>query len=97
MYQEAGANLSAKISAEVALYALGEVELAPIIDEFLGELEAHGLQIDRGPMSTLVIGDCGQLFEALRAAFAAVSEQHRVVLRMVISNACPIADPSPDG
>ncbi len=86
--------MSETIAAEVSLYPLREPDLGPAILEFVDELRQEGLEIQPGPMSTLVRGERDRVFEALKRAFAAASRHHQVVLRVVISNACPTSEQS---
>ncbi len=81
---------SPMVSAELALYPLREPHLSMTIRQFVATLEQQeDLRIEPGRMSTLVTGPADTLFPAIQQAFAAVSEEHEVVLRLVISNACP--------
>jgi uncharacterized protein YqgV (UPF0045/DUF77 family) len=78
------------ISAQVSLYPLGSEDLSPAIDTALSILREHGLNVDPGPMSTLIAGDDETVFAALQAAFQRVAGQGRVVLVVTLSNACPL-------
>lgn len=80
------------VQAEVSLYPLRERELAPAISSFVRRLEGRGLGIEMGPMSTMIWGECGRLFDALRDAFEDAAGQSQVVLIVKISNACPAKD-----
>lgn len=77
------------ILAEVALYPLREADIGPILLEFVARLREAGLEVEPGPMSTLVKGPCAQVFAALQDAFLAASERRQVVLRLTVTNAQP--------
>ena len=79
------------ITAEVALYPLREPQLTPALTEFLTALKEVGLRVTPGRMSTLIEGPAEEVFKALSAAFGEAAEAHEVVMRVVISNACPSA------
>ena len=81
------------ISAQLSLYPLGEAELSPAIDDAIALLEARGLEVDAGPMSTVVSGDDEVVFEAVRDLFRGATERGEVVLVATFSNACPVPSP----
>jgi uncharacterized protein YqgV (UPF0045/DUF77 family) len=83
----------AGISAQVSLYPLGQEDLSPVIDEALGIFQKHGLAVNPGPMSTLIIGDDETVFTVLQAAFQRAAGQGRVVMVVTFSNACPQPEP----
>jgi uncharacterized protein YqgV (UPF0045/DUF77 family) len=53
-------------------------------------LTAAGLDVTRGPMSTLVIGDGVAVFDALKASFLRAAATGHVVMTATVSNACPV-------
>jgi len=77
------------VQAEISLYPLRTGELGQSIDSFLGDLEAAGLTVQPGKMSSTVSGDVDAVFSTIRTAFKAVAEDGQVVLVMKVSNACP--------
>jgi uncharacterized protein YqgV (UPF0045/DUF77 family) len=79
-----------EISAQVSLYPLGQSDLAPAIDAVWKALHAHGLAAQPGTMSTLVQGDDGTVFEALREAFAGATQYGGAVMVVTVSNVCPV-------
>ncbi len=79
-----------KSSAEVSLYPLGENDIGPHISRFIVSMEKRGLETETGPMSTIVRGDTGLLFDALREAYEGAASELGVVMVMKISNACPM-------
>ncbi len=78
------------IQAEVSLYPLGEEDLSPRIEQFVGALEWSGLQVKTGAMSSIVTGECGDVFKALGEAYDNDSAKGPSVLSLKISNACPV-------
>lgn len=81
------------ISAQVSLYPLGQADLSPAIDGALRIFREHGLDVNPGPMSTLISGDDETVFAALQAAFQGVAGEGRVVMVVTFSNACPMPEP----
>jgi len=77
------------VSAQISLYPLRQEELSPAIRELQATLAAAALEITPGPMSTLVTGEAGALFEALKAAFLRGAATGHVVMTVTVSNACP--------
>jgi uncharacterized protein YqgV (UPF0045/DUF77 family) len=77
------------IQAEVSLYPLRELSLAPAIDAFLTVLRRPGITLRAGAMSTVVSGAQKIVFEAVAEGFAKVADEHQVVLTVKYSNACP--------
>ena len=78
------------VSAQVSLYPLGQLDLAPAIEAVLSVFAEHDLLYEVGPMSTVVSGDDERLFMALREAFAQATELGGAVMTVTISNACPV-------
>jgi tRNA-Thr(GGU) m(6)t(6)A37 methyltransferase TsaA len=78
------------ITAQVSLYPLHQESLSPAIDQALETFRAHGLHVEPGSMSTLIDGDDGAIFAALRDAFRLAAEQGQVVMVATVSNACPV-------
>ena len=52
-------------------------------------MNAAGLAVQPGNMSSTVSGDVNAVFSAMSAAFAAAAEDGQIVLVMKVSNACP--------
>lgn len=77
-------------SAQISIYPLRQEHLGPAIDIVRGTLEAHGLQAQVGPMSTIVTGEAGIVFAALAEAFDKAARTGQVVMTFTVSNACPI-------
>jgi hypothetical protein len=53
-------------------------------------LTAAGLDVTRGSMSTLVIGDDVAVFDALKESFLRAAATGHVVMTATVSNACPV-------
>jgi uncharacterized protein YqgV (UPF0045/DUF77 family) len=53
-------------------------------------LQAHGLEPQVGPMSTIITGENQVIFAALGDAFAKAAEVGQVVMTITVSNACPV-------
>ena len=77
------------VAAQVSLYPLRQANLSPAIGVALSIFREHGLDVSEGTMSTLVSGEDGALFNALRDAFKVSAEQGDVVMVVTVSNACP--------
>jgi uncharacterized protein YqgV (UPF0045/DUF77 family) len=80
----------ASIAAQVSLYPLHQESLSPAIGEALRIFREHGLEVQPGAMSSVLVGDAVNLFAALREAFLQVAEQGHVVMVVTFSNACPV-------
>ena len=78
------------VSAQISLYPLRQEELSPAIRELQATLAAGALIVTPGPMSTLVTGEAGALFDALKASFLRAAATGHVVMTVTVSNACPI-------
>ncbi len=81
------------ISAQVSLYPLGQSDLAPAIEAVWEALRDHELDPQAGTMSTLVEGDDGVVFAALRDAFAGAAQFGGAVMVVTVSNVCPAEAP----
>jgi len=84
------------ISAQVSLYPLGKEELSPAINEALSIFSKHDLEVNPGPMSTLISGDDEAIFSALQTTLRFASEQGRLVMVVTFSNACPAPGSKPE-
>jgi uncharacterized protein YqgV (UPF0045/DUF77 family) len=78
------------ISIQFSLYPLRQRRLTPAIEEALFVMKDHGLQVQLGPMSSLVWGEEDQAFAALKDAFGKSAEKGEVVWVLTLSNACPL-------
>ena len=77
------------IQVEVSLYPLKTVDPTPIIDTFCHVLEQDGHDIKIGSMSTRIDGESGRIFPSIQKAFDYVAKNHKVVMTVKYSNACP--------
>lgn len=80
-------------SAQVSIYPLRQERLSTAIEEALHILQEHGLEVQPGPMSTLVRGEDDAIFAAIRSAFGHAAERGEVVMVVTLSNACPVGTP----
>jgi uncharacterized protein YqgV (UPF0045/DUF77 family) len=78
------------ISAQVSLYPIRRVHFSGAIDDTLRIFRTFGLQVEPGTMSTVVTGDIGDVFRALREALQQAIEKGDVVMTVTFSNACPL-------
>jgi uncharacterized protein YqgV (UPF0045/DUF77 family) len=78
-----------KVRAEISVYPLKTNELSSPIDEFCRILQAQGLKVQIGPMSSSISGECKDLFKAVQEAFEQLAEKYQVMMTAKISNACP--------
>ena len=77
-------------SAQISVYPLRQEHLGPTIEIVRETLEAHRLQAQVGPMSTIVTGETDILFAALAEAFDKAARAGQVVMTFTVSNACPV-------
>lgn len=77
------------VQAEVSLYPLRSPRLSEPISRFCQALRKCGLDIEAGRMSTALSGELALVFDGLKSALAAISQDHEVVLVVKVSNACP--------
>ena len=68
------------VQAEVSLYPLRKHEIGTTILRFLDCLRRPGLNLEVGPMSSLISGKSREVFDVLRDAFEQVATEHQVVL-----------------
>jgi uncharacterized protein YqgV (UPF0045/DUF77 family) len=78
------------VQAEISLYPLRTDDLGHAVGRFIGALNAAGLKVKPGNMSSTVSDDVNAVFSTMGAAFAAAAEDSQVVLVMKVSNACPV-------
>lgn len=78
------------ITAQVSLYPLRQESLSPVIDKALQTFRAHGLEVEPGSMSSLLVGDDVAIFAALQEALRQAAEDGHVVMTATLSNACPV-------
>jgi len=78
------------LSAQVSLYPLRQESLSPAITQALRIFRQHGLEVEPGAMSTLLVGDDEAVFAALQEAFRQTAQQGHIVMIATFSNACPV-------
>lgn len=83
-------RISMHVSAQISVYPLRQDHLSPVIQEMQDVLRAAGLDVARGPMSTLVTGDGAAVFDALKESFLRAAATGHVVMTATVSNACPV-------
>lgn len=84
----------ATISAQVSVYPLRRAELAPTINRTLRICRERGLDVQPGPMSTVVIGDDDAVFDAIKEALRSEANEGDIVIVVTFSNACPTGERS---
>jgi uncharacterized protein YqgV (UPF0045/DUF77 family) len=77
-----------EVSAQFAIYPLGQPDIGPAISAAVAAASGHGLDAEVGPMSTLIAGPSATVFAALHDAFVAAAAGG-CVLVATVSNACP--------
>ena len=83
------------ITAQVSVYPLGQPALELPIQQAIARLQAAGLIVESGSMSTVVAGEVDVVFETLREVFGELASQGQVIMAVTFSNACPLPAPSP--
>jgi len=78
------------VSVQVAVYPLRQERLAPTIAAVSRALEAAGLRVEVGPMSSMATGEATVVFRALEDAFEEAAARGHVVMTLTVSNACPV-------
>ena len=77
------------ITAQVSFYPLRQDELSPSIEAAAQAFDRYGIELETGPMSTLMWGEDDRVFTALHEAFLKVAALGETVMTVTISNACP--------
>lgn len=79
-----------EISAQISLYPLKQERLSPAIEEAWRIIEKYDIIIQKGLMSTVLIGDRKEVFDAVTEIFEELSKKGMLVLNVTFSNACPV-------
>lgn len=79
------------LSAQISIYPLRQEHLSPAINKAVDIFKEHKLEVDSGPMSSVVSGDDEALFAAIQDIFRKNSEQGDIVMVVTFSNACPVS------
>lgn len=77
------------ISVQVAVYPIGQAGYAAV-DAALEVLRESGLELQVGPMSSILSGPTQQVFDVLARAFDAAARHGGTVLQVTATNACPV-------
>jgi uncharacterized protein YqgV (UPF0045/DUF77 family) len=77
-----------QVSCQFSVYPLSVADLGEGIDAALAAIRRHGLSVDAGAMSSIMVGPSDDVFVALRDAFEAAASG-ACVLVATVSNACP--------
>jgi uncharacterized protein YqgV (UPF0045/DUF77 family) len=86
-----------RISAQVSVYPLRQLNLAPAIEDAVQVCYARGLEVHPGTMSTLIVGDDEEVFSSLKTAMRSAATRGDVVMVVTFSNACPSFSPPHGG
>jgi uncharacterized protein YqgV (UPF0045/DUF77 family) len=79
-----------QISAQVSLYPLKQQRLSPTIEDAWRILEENRLDLQKGGMSTVVVGQAERVFAAIQEVFLHSAEKGPLSMVVTFSNACPI-------
>ncbi len=79
-----------EISAQISLYPLKQERLSPAIEEAWRIIEEYDIIIQKGLMSTVLIGERKEVFDAVTEIFEELSKKGMLVLNVAFSNACPV-------
>lgn len=77
------------VTAQVSFYPLRQDSLSPAIRAASEAFDAHEVERETGPMSTLLWGEDDKVFAALHDAFRRVTSAGEAVMTVTVSNACP--------
>lgn len=78
-----------KVQAELSLYPLKTGLLESTVRVFIGELSKAGVSVVPAEMSTLVTGECREVFRIVGQCFETICRANEAVLVAKFSNACP--------
>ena len=78
-----------KIQAELSLYPLKTNAVENVVGRFIEDISGPGISIVPGAMSTLIAGECENVFRAVSQCFEKACTTNAVVLAAKFSNACP--------
>jgi uncharacterized protein YqgV (UPF0045/DUF77 family) len=77
-------------SAQISLYPLKQERLSPAIEEAWRIIEKYDIIMHKGLMSTVLIGDRKEVFDAVTEIFEELSKKGMLVFNVTFSNACPV-------
>jgi uncharacterized protein YqgV (UPF0045/DUF77 family) len=78
------------ISAEISLYPLRQLTIGESVECALHALRTYDIELNTGPMSTVLAGNENEVFAALRGSFRAACDRGDAVMVAIVSNACPL-------
>jgi uncharacterized protein YqgV (UPF0045/DUF77 family) len=90
MSSDQSSSATAQVSAQVSLYPLRPEHLDTVIEAAIQHWRTRRLDVYPGPMSTILAGNGGEVWAALREAFEAATQQCETVMVITLSNACPV-------
>ena len=79
------------LSAQMSIYPFRQEHLSPAIKRAAEILKEHEIEVNSGPMSSVVSRDDEALFAAIKDIFRESSEQGGMVMVVKLSNACPVS------
>jgi len=80
------------VSAQVSVYPLRRLAIGEPLDAVVSALRSHCVDVNPGPMSTVIAGEEHEVFGALAAGFRTATAQGDAVMVVTISNACPFSE-----
>ena len=79
------------VYAEISLYPLKTTDITQHIVSFLQYIASQNLHVEYGRLSSIVSGECSDVFSALNAAFERCCDQTAVAMCLKITNIAPPA------
>jgi len=79
-----------QVAAQISLFPLRQERLAPAIEEAWRAFGERRVVVEKGGMSTIVIGDEEEVFAAVREGFLRAAKHGAVSMVVTFSNACPV-------
>ena len=79
-----------QVAAQISLYPLRQERLSPAIKEAWEAFNSRGVVVEKGSMSTVIIGEEEEVFTAVREGFRRAAEHGPVSMVVTLSNACPV-------
>ena len=78
------------VAVQLSIYPLGQEHLSPAINRALAIFGQYGLSVTPGTMSSVISGEDGAVFGALKEVYQALAGQGGLVMVATFSNACPV-------
>jgi len=79
-----------QVAAQISLYPLRQERLSPTIEEVWKAFSGRSVVVEKGSMSTVVLGEEEEVFAAVQEGFHAAAERGPVSMVVTFSNACPV-------